>query len=271
MNKTDIEYLTHTWNPIAMRCTRVSAGCKECWHLSRAAMLAKNPSIPKDHQAAYAGHSGPVLVKSRLNELAKRRKYARIGVQFMGDLFHDNVPEDYISDIYNVIYDNKHLDFLILTKREERLSYFHAKSMFLSNDPIINLWLGVSVEDPDNLWRVKELLKIPAAVRFLSAEPMLDYLDLTSTGYIDPYYHLDDTYRHVIRNGMLNRYQADSLKRPVLDWVIAGPETGPRARPCPPGAIENLAEQCYEANIPFFDKRPDFIAREFPKPRSDIQ
>jgi protein gp37 len=271
MNITKIEYLTHTWSPIAMRCTRVSAGCKECWHLTRAAMLANNPQIPKKHQDAYAGRTGPVLIKSRLEQPGKRRKYARIGVQFMGDLFHDDVSLDFIHDIYNVIYDNKHLDFLILTKRIDRLVEFHLNSMFMLNDPFINLWIGVSVEDPDNLWRVKELLKIPAAVRFMSVEPYLDNLSSALEEYIEPYFHLDTTYRNVIRNGMLNPYQADSLKRPTLDWIVAGPETGPRARPCPEGAIEELAEQCYEANIPFFDKRPDFIAREFPKPRSDIQ
>lgn len=266
MNRTDIEYLHFTWNPIAMRCTRISAGCKNCWHLIRAKMLANNPMIPKEHRDAYAGRSAPILIKSRLDDPdLKRKKPTIIGVQFMGDLFHDKIPEDYIHDIYNVIYDNPRHTFLILTKRIDRLFYFHSKSMFLSNDPIKNLWLGVSVEDPDNLYRVEKLLELPAAVRFVSVEPMLSYLDLANRGYLDPLCHLDDTYKHVIRNGMLNKYQVEALKQPILDWVIAGPETGKKPSPCPDGAIEDLYYQCHGEGVPFFDKRENYIVREFPK------
>jgi len=90
MNKTTIEYLDYTWNPLAMRCTPVSEGCRDCWHIQRANMLAKNPLIPEHIQKAYAGGL-PVLIESRLEEPLKVKKPSIIGVQFMGDLFHDDV------------------------------------------------------------------------------------------------------------------------------------------------------------------------------------
>jgi len=86
MNKTKIEYLTHTWNPIAMRCSPVSEGCSNCWHLALANRLAKNPMIPEDRQKAYAGGE-PVLIEKELDAPLNRKKPAIIGVQFMGDLF----------------------------------------------------------------------------------------------------------------------------------------------------------------------------------------
>lgn len=87
MNRTDIEYLTHTWNPIAMRCTPVSEGCANCWHQRMADRLAGNRSFPLDVRRAYAGEGLPVLVKERLVKPLRRKKPSRIGVQFMGDLF----------------------------------------------------------------------------------------------------------------------------------------------------------------------------------------
>lgn len=89
MNRTGIEYLDYSWNPLAMRCTKVSAGCKNFWHLRMANRMAKKPNFPPGVQAAYAGECGPLLIESRLDDPAKVKKPSWIGVQFMGDLFHE--------------------------------------------------------------------------------------------------------------------------------------------------------------------------------------
>ena len=88
MNKTGIEYLDYTWNPIAMRCTKISEACEHCWHLRTADRLAKNPALHTSIGLAHAGTGSPVLVESRLQDPLKLKKPARVGVQFMGDLFH---------------------------------------------------------------------------------------------------------------------------------------------------------------------------------------
>jgi len=237
MNRTDIEYLDFTLNPLAMLCDPISAGCQNCWHRRRAKMLAKNPMIPKEQQDAYAGRSAPLLIESRLEQPLKRKKPAIIGVQFMGDLFHERVAFCDIEEVFEVIAQSVHT-FLILTKRPNTMAHYcntyTQRNIHLPD----NLWPGVSVEDPDNLWRIDELLKIPAAVRFISVEPMLAPIEF-------------DQFWSVLGVG--------------IDWVIAGPETGPGARPCKPEWIENLYEQCQAAGVPFFDKSKNYIVREFPE------
>jgi protein gp37 len=247
MNPTKIEYLTHTWNPLAMLCDPISAGCKNCWHRRRANMLAHNPMIPKKHQAAYAGKSDPLLVESRLEDPHKRIKPAVIGVQFMGDLFKKRVAFCDIEEVFEVIAQSIHT-FLILTKRPNTMGHYCNTYMQRNIHLPDNLWLGVSVEDPDNLWRIDELLKIRAAVRFVSVEPMLEEINL------GPYLSLGFVSGGVFYNN----------PNPRPDLVIAGPETGPGARPMPVGAITGLYHQCRDAGIPFFDKRENFLAREFP-------
>ena len=99
MNKTGIEYLDYTWNPIAMRCTPISEGCQKCWHITRAKMLTKNPVISGFAQKGYSGKYRPSFITSRLSGPAKVKKPSRIGVQFMGDLFHDDADHSDIDEI----------------------------------------------------------------------------------------------------------------------------------------------------------------------------
>ena len=103
MNKTGIEYLTHTWNPLAMRCTRVSPACDNCWHLRMATRLAHNPKIKAHERRAYAGTEIPNLRYDGLAALAHHKKSAVIGVQFMGDLFHKSVTDREIEVIFSVM------------------------------------------------------------------------------------------------------------------------------------------------------------------------
>lgn len=207
-------------------------------------MLSKNPSIPKNHQAAYAGRSAPLLINSRLDRPLRRKKKAVVGVQFMGDLFHKNVAFCDIEKVFQVIAESVHT-FLILTKRP--LTMLRYTNIYIQRNVCLpdNLWLGVSVEDNDTLSRIDDLLKIRASVLFVSAEPLLEPIGIRGYLYFPPC--------------------IDGEQRSLLDWVIAGPETGAGARPCPEGAIENLYKQTRFSCTPFFDKRPDFISREFPK------
>lgn len=264
MNRTKIEYLDFTWNPIAMLCDPVSAGCRNCWHLRMANRLANNPKISEIHRQAYAGKIDPWIVIPRLNEPCKVKKPGIIGVQFMGDLFHEKI--DFYTMTSLVVSEIEDCDwhtFLVLTKRPDRLLELHDYLEYENTDGSgrldtsnwewpKNLWLGVSVEDPSTLWRVDKLLQIPAAVKFVSVEPILENIDISK--------QLDQWWD----NGEGENSYFFKAGR-LLSWVIAGPETGPGARPCPEGAIENLYWQCQAAGIPFFDKRPDYLAREFPK------
>lgn len=110
MNRTKIEYLTHTWNPIAMRCTPVSDGCANCWHLSMAKRLAGNDGLNGltwPQREAYKGGS-PYVLDRELDAPLALRKPARVGVQFMGDLFHDAVPDESVFDVLGVVGASRH-------------------------------------------------------------------------------------------------------------------------------------------------------------------
>ena len=251
MNKTGIEYLDYTWNPIAMLCNPVSAGCQKCWHRTRAKMLANNPMIPEDAQKAYAGHTGPLLIKSRLEQPRKVKKPSMIGVQFMGDLFHEDVLLHALRSIFFTIYSVRQHKYLILTKRPKNMALaFERLQQFQYNPYDFNhVWLGVTVEHPDYLHRINDLLQIPAAMRLVSVEPMLEAVDLSKYLIIPDIYETEYFY----------------APKQHLHWVICGPETGPGARECKPEWIEDLYEQCKAAGVPFFDKRKNYLAREFPK------
>lgn len=221
MQKTDIQYLTHTLNPIAMKCTRVTEGCKNCWHLAMANRLANNPNIDAERRAAYAGGC-LVLIGKELDAPGKIKKPSRIGLQFMGDLFHKNIETEWIAEICRKVVRYKQHKFILLSKRPERMEDFFRNRIRINMIP--NLWLGVSISTNDDLWMVDKLLEIPAAVRFVSVEPMLEHIDIENHAY-------------------------------NLDWVICGAETGPGKRPFDIGWAHDMQEQCFMMNVPFFFKQ----------------
>jgi protein gp37 len=242
MQKTKIEYLDYTWNPIAMKCTPVSDGCQNCWHLAMAKRLAKNPLICLDERLAY-GNGAPLLKHRELKAPIHLRKPSRIGVQFMGDLFHEDVEGFWIGAILKTIEHCSRHTFMILTKRPERMKRVFdliekgLKEYIQSpNWPFKNLWLGVSVEDQKTAdERIPILLQIPAAKRFVSVEPMLGPVKLIYWVWDYPF----------------------SLKEQPknIGWVIAGGETGPHARPLHPDWVRSLRDQCQAAGVPFFLKQ----------------
>ncbi|HPS94613.1 MAG TPA: phage Gp37/Gp68 family protein [Deltaproteobacteria bacterium] len=270
MNKTDIEYLDYTWNPIAMRCTPVSEGCAHCWHLRMADRLAGNPKIGETLREVYSGRGGlcngffPWIGGTRAEFDAPewKKQPSRIGVQFMGDLFHERVHFDTIHGVWDVMKACPQHTFIILTKRPERMKEVLSRIYSLERFGAAlgfwrHVWLGVTVENQARAdERIPILLQIPAAVRFVSIEPMLGPVDLNAWIHsvappiCDPAMPLP-----TLQDGgrRINR----------LDWVILGGETGPGPRPLHPDRVRSARDQCVSAGVPFFFKQwGEFIVPE---------
>jgi protein gp37 len=237
-----------------MRCTPVSEGCKNCWHLALANRLEKNPMIPEDRQEAYAG-GRPVLIERELRAPSKLKKPAIIGVEFMGDLFHEDVPFEYIKKVWDIASKCQQHIFLFLTKRPERMLEF-TKWMAGADDISIahwprSCWLGITAENQqlyDERWEI--LVRIPATARFVSIEPMLSKIDLK-------------LYDYAVSCG------SHSVRKYFLRWVICGAESGPKRRRTKIEWIRNLKDQCVNAHAPFFLKQMEINGKVVTMPELD--
>ena len=210
--KSSIEWTEQTWNP-ATGCTKVSPGCQNCYAEAMARRL-KGMGV-KGYEKGFT----LTLHPDRLNEPLMRKKPAIYFVNSMSDMFHEDIPDDYIRQVFDVIKSVPQHTFQILTKRAERMEYF-----FNSNDVPANAWMGVSVENKKNgMPRIEHLRNIKAHIRFLSIEPLLEDL-----GALD----LSD-----------------------IQWVIVGGESGPRPRPMKPKWVERIKMQCEDCNVSFFFKQ----------------
>jgi len=177
-----------------------------------------------------------ILAESQLEKPLHWREPRMVFVCSMGDLFHEDAPEEYIKQVFDVMGKSAPHTFQILTRRPARMLNILTKSAWWNNDTPRNIWLGVSVENQEAAdERIPILLQIPAAVRFVSAEPMLGQMNLRQ--------YLADQPPYSIFEGL-----------PALDWVIAGGESGPGARPMRPYWVRNLRDQCQEAEVPLFMK-----------------
>ncbi len=207
-----IEWTEATWNP-TVGCTKISPGCKHCY----AEAMAKR--LQAMGTPGYENGFKLVVLPDRLNEPLRRKKPTVYFVNSMSDLFHKNVPDGYIDQVFNVISRCPHHTFQVLTKRAERLATY-----FRHSPPPENAWIGVSVEDRKyGLPRIDALRQVDAHVRFLSVEPLLEDL-----GEID----LTD-----------------------IHWVIVGGESGPKARPMKLAWVEDIQRQCQQQGIQFFFKQ----------------
>ena len=225
MNKTKIPWCDYTWNPIT-GCTKVSEGCKNCYAHAIADRFSGGDFSVKYHS-------------DRLQQPFREKKPSRIFVCSMSDIFHDNVKADEISSIIGVIANCQRHTFIILTKRPESMLVAMIAKCCQVRELVYlpNLWLGVTVENQQRAnERIPLLLETPACCRFISAEPLLERIDIS--GFVG---------------------------HDKLDWVIAGPETGPKARYCDDLWIDDIGEQCRYEDTPFFDKRKSYISREFPR------
>lgn len=241
MQRTKISYLELTWNPLAMKCTPVSAGCDYCWHRRMANRHAHNLNFSDEVRAAYAGETGPVLVKSRLDEPARRKKPAVIGVQFMGDLWHRRVKYGDILRVMSAVAQAPQHTYVFLTKRSERMldvTTWLCDTWCTATLPP-NWWGMVTVENQE--WadkRIPDLLAAPWAVRGISAEPLLGEINLFGDGSDE------QDWTH---NG-------PDCERPHISWCITGGETGPGARPTHLDWARGLRDQCVDAGVPYFHK-----------------
>ena len=275
--KTGIEWTDSTWNPF-IGCSRVSEGCRNCYAERLAGRfsaktegvyagttkavnglqvwtgkISRAPEETLLKPLSWKGVMVPVGPGGTIQELAPRRR--RIFVNSMSDLFHENVPDEWIDQVFAVMALCPQHIFQVLTKRPERMPawtkrnstgghIFHIAQQIDPKKngaqsgrwPLPNVWLGVSVENQAAAdKRIPWLLKTPTAVRFISAEPLLGPVDVSL--YL----------RQVRMEG--------EVEDQKLDWVICGGESGPGARPMHPDWARSLRDQCAAAGVPFFFKQ----------------
>ena len=208
---SSIEWTDSTWNPLT-GCTKISPGCKHCY----AERMARR--LKAMGQRNYGNGFEDTLHESDLELPLVWKKPQSIFVNSMSDLFHQDVPTDFILRAFRVMERAHWHHFQVLTKRSGRLAELHP---FLSKPK--NVWIGVSVESHDYVHRIDDLRSTRGSVRFLSLEPLLGPLpDLNLNG---------------------------------IDWVIVGGESGPGARPMRAEWVIDIRDQCKAANVPFFFKQ----------------
>lgn len=271
-DKSKIEWTDATWNPIT-GCTPISEGCRNCYAermVKRFPALhgvAHDPLRPDDKSLDHAySFSTPMFHRDRLNQPLRWKKQRRIFVGSMADLFHENVPEGWVEDVLATMTNSPQHTFMILTKRPERMVSLMARGHFrLSRTdswPLPNLWLGVTAENQQAAdERIPILLQTPAARRFVSVEPMLGPVDLSSTGWTDceECGGAGETSGHYFADDGMGTCESCRGKGASvdarLDWVICGGESGPGARPMHPDWARSLRDQCQAAGVPFFFKQ----------------
>lgn len=288
-DKTGIEWTDATWNPI-VGCSIVSPGCSNCYAMKMAARIEKMQ--PASH---YAGTTKTVkgnavwtgkvaLAPDRiLTQPLRWTKPRRIFVNSMGDLFHEDVPDAWIDRVFAVMALCPQHTFQVLTKRSKRMreyltddyrAYFIGKSLLdlllakqlpvkairednypfaigadeedhrIKTFPLPNVWLGVSAEDQARAdEHIPDLLATPAAIRFVSAEPLLGRIDFEL--WLDVRGRIMELPPHIKGKGITRG----------LDWIIAGGESGPGARPMHPDWPRAIRDQCAAAGVPFFFKQ----------------
>lgn len=224
MAETQIEWTDATWNPVA-GCSLASAGCKNCYAMNMARRLEamgvdkyKGLTQKRGKNVTWNG-----VVKEDLASLTipyKWRKPRKIFVNSMSDLFHEEVSDEFIMSVWKVMKETPHHNYQILTKRPERM-----RELLSAMDETVlpNVWLGTSVENEEVVHRIEALRHTPAAIRFISFEPLIE-----SVGRVD------------LRD---------------IHWAIVGGESGNRARPIKEEWIDEIYEQCYVHDTAFFFKQ----------------
>ncbi len=211
MSKSTIEWTDCTWNPTT-GCNKVSAGCKFCYAEVMSKRLQGMKSPKYKHGFKLMIHPGS------LGDPYRWSKPRKVFVNSMSDLFHEDVPQEFIEDVFAVMNENPQHIFQVLTKRDERLLEL---SPFLNWTP--NIWMGVSVEDERVIHRIDSLRQSDARVKFLSAEPLI---------------------------GPLKK-----LNLKGIDWLIVGGESGHTPRPMYQSWVIDLKQQCKKAKVAFFFKQ----------------
>lgn len=232
---TAIEWTDQTWNPVT-GCDRVSPGCAHCYALDLAARWKAmgQPRYQRDGGRTSGPGFGVTLQVDKLNDPLRWRRPRRVFVNSMSDLFHEEIPAEYIARVFGVMAAATRHTFQVLTKRPERMAELLRDPEFQHNVrstagqlgdvlPLPNVWLGVSVENRRFVYRADVLRSVSAAVRFISAEPLLGSLEgLDLTG---------------------------------IDWLIVGGESGAAHRPIKSAWVEELRALASDAGVAFFLKQ----------------
>jgi protein gp37 len=224
MAESSIEWTDATWNPVA-GCTVLTAGCTNCYAMRMAARLdAMGVAKYKGLTRRSGGRSvwtGKVRTDLKSLEIPKAwSKPRKVFVNSMSDLFHEDVPASFIQRVWGVMNDTPRHTYQILTKRPDRMADLLSKEPF---EVLPNVWLGTSVEDGRVLHRLDEIRRVPAAVRFVSLEPLIGSVaegDLTN-----------------------------------IHWAIVGGESGPRARLMKSDWVEEIQDMCVRSGTAFFFKQ----------------
>ncbi len=210
--KSAIEWTDATWNPVT-GCTQLSPGCDHCYALRFAERFRGVPGHP------YEQGFDLKLWPARLELPLRWKEPRRIFVNSMSDLFHEAIPDDYIQEVFAVMARAHWHNFQVLTKRPRRMAKMADRLPWPEH-----VWVGTSVELDRYAWRSNDCLRrVPAAVRFVSAEPLLG--------------------------------QLPSLQLDHLHWLITGGESGPGHRPCDPAWVRDLRDRCIASRVAFFHKQ----------------
>ena len=271
-DRSAIEWTDATWNPVT-GCTKVSPGCDNCYAETFAERWRGIPGHP------YEQGFDLRLWRDRLDQPLSWRNPRRVFVNSMSDLFHDDVPDSFIADVFAVMAVAERHTFQVLTKRHGRLRSLLNNPAWVEDIsleiaqltvgdghpepswsvsrvgdwwPLPNVWIGVSVEDQKRAdLRIPALLDTPAAVRFLSCEPLLGPVDLD--GWLFAFCRRTDGHCPRLERGA--RCEDCLPDRQDLHWVIVGGESGHGARPMHPDWVRRLRDRCWQADVPFFFKQ----------------
>lgn len=225
-DRSAIEWTDSTWNPVT-GCTKVSAGCDNCYAHTlahgrlRDGYLRQLPVLASDEAKA-----DPFAVRTWPERLAQPRRWAdsrRIFVNSMSDMFHADIPEEFVRDVFRVMLDVDRHIYQVLTKRPSRaLRFLQRNADLIGEEYPPHIWIGTSVESNEVAHRLEHLQQVPAAVRFLSCEPLLGPVDLDLQG---------------------------------IHWVIVGGESGLGYRTMKPEWATGIRDQAVAAGVPFFFKQ----------------
>ncbi len=266
-------YRGETWNPVT-GCTKVSPGCTNCY-IERSIPFRFN-GHKFEYDADAKSVSTPIMLHSNRLDRPRHWKMPRtIFVNSLSDLFHDDIPDSFILDVWKTMRDTPQHIYMILTKRPERMKEFVNRIAWHTSDdgragyvpylyddgdePLKNVWLGTSVEN--QTWadrRVPILLETHAAVRFLSCEPLLGRVSVKPWLPQDVSVNFCQTdLRTPEARQAYEQLIAAMVKRlhPIIDWVLVGGESGPGARPMRPKWATDLRDECQAAGVPFFFKQ----------------
>lgn len=233
-DKTKIEWSDATWNPVT-GCDRCSPGCDNCYALKLAGRLKKMgaPNYQRDGNPVTSGPGfGVTCHPHMLEQPARWKRPRRVFVNSMSDLFHPAVPDEFIVEVFDVMANCPRHTFQVLTKRPQRMEAFVTRYVSggfgVPGLPCVgvlpNVWLGVSIESDRYAWRADHLRQTPAAVRWISAEPLLGPIPSLSVWLAG------------------------------IDWLVVGGESGPGARPMHPDWVRDLRDRC-NGTVPFFFKQ----------------